>query len=635
MWTLEDVEKTYHIGKWGQGYFTVNKKGHLAISPSKSDQGPIIDFMDVIEEMQKQQIKFPAVIRFHDILRAQVISLNKTFQEVIEEAQYKGRYQGVYPIKVNQTREVVEEILDAGEPYNYGLEAGSKTELMAVLAYNTNPNALTILNGYKDKEYLQLALLGRQLGRKVIVVIEKFSELVQLIELSKAMGVEPLIGIRAKLGTQSAGKWANSSGDFSKFGLSTSEIISAINLLQSENLLGCFKLFHFHIGSQIPDIRILKDAISEGARIYAKLAQLHAPIEYFDVGGGLGVDYDGTKSVLESSTNYGMREYISDVVYILKQVCDLENVEHPHIVTESGRAITAHHSCIVSKVFGTIRTTSPDFPTHSRPGEHILVKNIRDQLENLTSKNCQEVFNDAIQIKEDAFNAFKLGVLGLEERAKIETLYWKICEKINLITKDMEELPLELSQIQKFLSEQYLCNFSVFQSTADSWAINQVLPVSPISRLLEPPTVSCTLADITCDSDGRIKQYISPDTLEVGSNIVLHPYDGKDYFVGIFMTGAYQDIMGDMHNLFGRVNEVHVFSDDEDPEDFYIEEYIPGNTSEEILKTMQYNPEYMAITVKKSIDRQVKRGKIKPREGVMLSDFYEHCLKSYTYLHHQ
>lgn len=630
-WSVADADEIYQISRWGEGYFSVNEKGDLCVNPTQTKNGPVINMMEILDEMKNKQIPFPAVIRFHDILRSQVANLNKTFRTVIEEAKFNGSYSGVYPIKVNQMREVVEEIVDAGGPFNYGLEAGSKPELIAALAMNTNQNSLTVVNGYKDLDLLRLALLGNQLGRKVIVVIEKYSELTDIMKLSEEIGVEPMIGLRAKIATKSSGKWASSGGDYAKFGLTITEILQAVKYLKSLNKAHCLKLFHFHIGSQIPDIKTIKDSISEGARIYAKLYKEGARLEYFDVGGGVGVNYDGTRSNSPSSINYTTRDYVADVVYILKQVCDLEDVPHPNIVSESGRAITAHHSCVVTNVFGALEIgAAENFNTDKVINENILVTNMRELTTDLTQKNYQDVYNDATKLKEESISAFKFGILSLDERAKLETLYWRICKRIVQYASLDEYAPDEILQLKNQMASQYMCNFSIFQSAPDTWAIGQILPVLPLHKLHEKPTELCTLVDITCDSDGKLDQFLSADGPT--NTVPMHKLNGDDYYIGLFMTGAYQDIMGDNHNCFGRLNEVHIFCDDDDPTDFYIEEVIFGNRASQVLSTLQYNPETMAQTVKSAIDTQVKRGKIRPREGVGLTDFYESCLKSYTYL---
>lgn len=630
-WTPLDSDRLYQISQWGEGYFEVNAKGNLSVNPERRENGPRIDIAEVIEEMHSQGIAFPAVIRFHDILWSQVVSINETFKKTIEDEGYKGRYLGVYPIKVNQMREVVEEIISAGAPYDFGLEAGSKPELMAVLAYNDNAGSLTVLNGYKDDEYMRLAMLGRKLGRKVVVVIEKLSELDRLLKVSKEFDVKPMIGLRCKMSYKSVGKWSDSSGDRAKFGLSVTEILLAVERLKKEDLLDTLKLFHYHIGSQITDIRCVKETISEAARIYAKLAKSGVDLDYIDVGGGLAIDYDGSNSTGQSSKNYTMSQYIADIVYGIKQVCDAEGVRHPDIVSESGRAITAQHSCVVTNVLDVIDSKKNEWDVTPTPGEHQLVKNLREFLGNLDHTNYKEVYNDSQQVRDDALQAFKLGILTLEDRAKVETLFWKASQRVLAFSREEEFVSEAVGELEDTMAAQYLCNFSIFQSAADHWAIGQLLPVIPLTRLDQIPTRQCTIADITCDSDGKISKFIGND--EVRRTIPLHEIKGgENYPIGMFLTGAYQDVMGDMHNLFGRLNEVHVFCDDDDPTDFYIEEVIRGASCANVLSTMQYTPEYMAHTVKRHIDKLIKSGQMNPREGVRLTDFYEDSLRSYTYL---
>lgn len=629
-WTIDDAEELYGVRRWGAGYFSIGDNGNIQIAPNHRLPDVTIDMQEVVDEIISEGIQLPAVIRFHDILRSQVEILNETFAKTIEDASYGGKYVGVFPIKVNQMREVVEEIIDAGEPYNYGLEAGSKPELMAVLAYNENPNALTILNGYKDEDYLTLALLGRQLRRKMIIVIEKYSELEMLIPLARKLGVEPMIGLRSKMMVRSSGKWAGSSGDRAKFGLSITEILNIIELLKKEDMLHCAKLLHFHIGSQLSDIRKVKEAVSEAARLYAKLVQLEVPLEYLDIGGGLAIDYDGTSSTTDSSRNYSTDEYVADVVYGVKQICDLEKVPHPNLVSESGRAITAHHSCVVTNIVGEIKNTGAKYDTSVKEGEHILVSNMRE-LTTAHDLHPQEKYNDAASFKQSAYEAFKLGILSLDEMAKLDTMYWQILTEIHSSIDRDSFVFQELEELEDMLASQYLCNFSIFQSAADTWAIGQVLPIVPISRLNEQPEVRCSIVDITCDSDGKLSKYI--EGTEISDNIPMHTLrKGEHYHVGMFLTGAYQDVMGDMHNLFGRLTEVHIYCHDDEPGDFYIEEVVPGTAAEKVLETMQYNTDYMAKTVKKSIDREVRKGHIAPREGVRWTDYYEKCLAGTTYL---
>lgn len=631
-WSIEEAEKLYGVSSWGGGYFEIGENGNVQVTPVPTDKSIRIDFQALIDEIREEGVQFPVVVRFHDVLRSQVENLNTIFRNTITEAEYQGQYQGVYPIKVNQMREVVEEIVDAGAPFNYGLEAGSKAELITALALNNNEDSLTVLNGYKDDEFMRLALLGRKLGRKMVVVIEKYSELLLLVKVAKELGVDPIIGVRAKMTVKGRGKWEGSGGERAKFGLTISEIIKTARYLEDNDMGHCFKLLHFHIGSQLTDIRAVKEAISEGARIYADLHKMGFKLEYVDVGGGLGIDYDGSSSTNESSRNYDMQEYIADVVYGMKEVCDLEQVPHPNLVSESGRAITAHHSCVITEIVGEIRSNSAEIDTTQVDGEHVFLKNIRE-LENDFDQqtSMQEVFNDASQYKEQALDAFKLRVVTLEELAKIETIYWRIMLRLREWYANEEYVPEELQELDYSLSSQYLANFSVFQSAADTWAIDQLLPVVPLTRMNEKPSVNCTLVDITCDSDGKIDQFTVGR--EITDVLPMHPLkSGEHYHVGLFLTGAYQDVMGDMHNLFGRLNEVHIYSHDDDPQDFYIEEVVKGSSVQDVLNIMQYNPRAMAYDVKKLIDKQVSNGSIQPREGVRWTDFYEDCLNGYTYL---
>jgi arginine decarboxylase len=631
-WSIEEAERVYGVSQWGGGYFKVGENGNVHITPVPEDPSIQIDFNSVIEDIRKEGVQFPVVVRFHDILRSQVAGLNKAFRSTIEEAEYKGEYQGVYPVKVNQMREVVEEIVDAGKPFNYGLEAGSKAELLTVLAMNTNEDSLTILNGYKDDEVMRLALLGRKLGRRVVVVVEKYTELLLLVKIAKELNIEPIIGVRSKMTVKGRGKWESSGGERAKFGLTITEIINAARYLEEQGMAHCLKLLHFHIGSQLTDIRAVKEAITEGARIYADLHKMGFELDYVDVGGGLGIDYDGSNSTNESSRNYSMQEYVADVVYGMKEMCDLEGVPHPNLVSESGRAITAHHSCVITEIVGEIKSNASKMDTSAKEDEHVFLKNMRELADTFDEQtNMHEIYNDASQYKEQALDAFKLRVLPLEELGKIETLYWQIMERLQKHYRSEEYVPEELQELDYSLSSQYLCNFSIFQSAADTWAIDQLLPVVPLTRMNEEPTVNCSLVDITCDSDGKIDQFTIGR--EITDVLPMHPLKkGEPYYVGLFLTGAYQDVMGDMHNLFGRLNEVHIYSYDDDPEDFYIEEVVKGSSVEDVLNVMQYNPRAMASDVKRLIDKQVWDGKLNPREGVRWTDFYENCLSEYTYL---
>jgi arginine decarboxylase len=648
-WSIEKSLQLYNIPGWGAGYFSINPKGHVVVHPF-GQPGPVIDLMDVVDDIRERKLGFPCVVRFQDLLRSRVKQLNEVFRAAIAQHGYKGQYFGVYPTKVNQMREVVEEIVDAGAPYHFGLEAGSKGELLIVLALNTDPEALTICNGYKDEEYLRLALMGRKLGRKIIVVIEKLSELPHLLQLAEEMNVQPLIGLRSKLSTKGTGKWESSSGDFAKFGLTTPELIRAVDILKAAGKLELAKLFHFHVGSQITDIRTVKDVVNEGARYYAKLRKMGLWLEYFDVGGGLGVDYVGARSTsFVSSLNYSMEEYAADVVYTVQQICNNEGVPEPNIVSESGRALTAHHSCLLMNVFGhiefgengAVREEPPGSPGPTAPHDLVapvpetveapIVREMREIVAGLTPKSSGEAYNDAVAKKEQALTMFKLGILGLEERAAVEALFWRLCRRLVEINKKRKRVPGPTRGLDDRLADQYMANFSLFQSAPDHWAINQLFPIAPLHRHTEQPTRDSTIVDITCDSDGKIDAFIEGESVD--ETIALHPLrSGEPYYLGMFLTGAYQDIMGDMHNLFGRVHEVHVFVDDDDPEDFYLEEVIPGDTMERVLVRVQYEPSDLAKRIKQALDAKVREGAVKPKESVQLTDFYEQAMRGYTYL---
>jgi len=631
-WGVSEAMETYNIDGWGAGYFSVNEEGHLTMLPEGLG-GPSISIMDIVTEVQRQGVGLPCIIRFHDILRHRVVHLNETFSRVIREAGYKGQYRGVYPIKVNQMREVVEEIIDAGRPFHYGLEAGSKAELQVVLALNKDPEAVTICNGYKDSDYIKLALLGVQLGRKVIIVIEKFSELELCLKVAKEVGVDPLLGIRGKLSSKGAGRWEESGGDMAKFGLTAHEIVRSLELLQKMDKLSCLKLFHFHIGSQIPDIRTIKEAILEGARYYASLCQMGASLEYLDVGGGLGVDYDGSQSKSDFSINYTFEEYVSDVVYQVQSVCDAEGVPHPNLISESGRAVTALHSCLVMNVI------DQRFPLEKKTTiENVeslksdFVFEIYEILKNINLRNALESFHDAQAKREESLSRFKLGHLSLAERARVEEICAEINTWIIANMKRMKRIPDEFYELRKKILVQYVVNFSVFQSAPDHWAFDQLFPIVPIHRMNEKPKLYCTLVDITCDSDGEIDRFIASNEAYSNALRVHHLKPPKPYYLGMFLTGAYQDIMGDMHNLFGRVNEVHVFTDDDDPEDFYIEEVIKGDTISDILTANQYSVSELVKSIRHQIDQRIKDATLKPRQGMQLVDFYTQVMQGYTYL---
>ncbi|MGZ8898914.1 MAG: biosynthetic arginine decarboxylase [Limisphaerales bacterium] len=641
-WSIQSARTLYNIDRWGAKYFDINDEGHVVANPLQ-EAGTAVDLTDVVEEAKARGLKFPLLIRFQDILRHRVEALNQAFRNSITEYNFQGTYRGVFPIKVNQLREVVEEILDAGRPFNFGLEVGSKPELFAGLALQSAPGSLIICNGYKDASFVRMALMGIKLGKTVIMVVEKLEELRQIITVSKQVGVEPMIGIRARLLSKGAGKWSESGGENAKFGLNTVELLNAVELMRSENLAHCFKLLHFHIGSQIPDILTIKKAVQEAARYYAKLYKMGFKIQYVDVGGGLGVDYDGSRSAFDSSTNYTLQEYTNDVVYYIADVCNAEKVPHPDIVSESGRAIVAHHSVLIVEVFGAIAKLRPENVINYAESNHPLVKELIDIRKNLTKLNKLEAYHDAMERRDDAHNMFMLGLLELPDKAKIENLYWEISQEVVQSFMGQAYIPEEIRKLEDSLGDQYLCNFSVFQSLLDHWALGQLFPIMPISRLTERPEREGTLVDITCDSDGQINKFI--DLRDVRDTLPLHKLNGngshgangsngaaEPYYLGFFLMGAYQDIMGDLHNLFGRVNEVHVFLDQDESTGYYIEEIIEGNTIVQSLGAVQYDEVELKRRMKAQIDEAIKSDRLKPSEGMRLLDDYERGLRDYTYL---
>jgi arginine decarboxylase len=633
-WSIQHARNLYNIHRWGAKYFDINEAGRVVAKPLR-DTGAAVDLTDVIEEARVRGLKFPVLIRFQDILRHRVESINMAFRNAITEFNYQGRYRGVFPIKVNQLREVVEEILDAGKVFDFGLEVGSKPELFAGLALQSQLGSLIVCNGYKDANFIRIALLGTKLGKKVIMVVEKLEELRQIIAVSRQLGVEPLIGVRARLLSKGGGRWAESAGENAKFGLSTAELLAATEMLKAENLAHCFKLLHFHIGSQVPDILIVKKAVQEAARFYAKLYQMGFRIEFIDVGGGLGVDYDGSASAFDSSTNYTLQEYANDIVYYVADVCNTENVPHPDIISESGRAVVAYHSVLIVEVFGAIEKVRPGEFQYGEK-EHALVRELLDIRKNLPKLNKLEAYHDALERKEDAQHMFTLGMLELPDKAKIENLYWEIGREVVNSFKDQAYVPEEIRKLEDSLGDQYLCNFSVFQSLLDHWALGQLFPIMPISRLGERPTREATLVDITCDSDGQVNKFI--DLRDVRDTLPLHPLNTngngqlEPYYLGFFLMGAYQDIMGDLHNLFGRVNEVHVFLDPDEPAGYYVEEIIEGSTIVQALDSVQYDEKELKRQMKAQVDEAIKSDRMKPSDAMRLLDDYERGLKEYTYL---
>lgn len=630
-WDIQKALETYQIHRWGGGYFNVNAKGNITVLPVQ-EEGAELDLREVVEEATRSGLSFPMLVRFQDLLRHRVKRLNEAFREAIAEEKYQGEYRGVFPIKVNQLREVVEEILDAGAPYHYGIEAGSKPELYAALAMHTDNESLVICNGFKDRNFIETALIGGKLGKKVIMVVEKIEELHSIIAVAGEMKVQPRIGMRIRLSTKSEGKWATSGGEDAKFGLSTSELVEAAELLKKHGMEAAFQLLHFHIGSQIPDILAVRRAVREATRYYAKLRQLGFPLEYIDCGGGLGVDYDGTRSTKEISINYTLSEYARDVVDSIASVCNEEKVPHPHIVTESGRAIVAHHSVLIVNVFGAIEKTPLDAVPEDYSAAHQLVHDLLEVKAGLKKGKRRESLHDAQQIKEDTQARFDLGLLDLKSKAQVESIYWEVAERVVELYNGADNIPEEIEQLRASLGDQFLCNFSIFQSLIDHWALGMIFPIAPIHRLNEEPIHQGTLVDITCDSDGKIDDFIGGEDGTLQSSLPLHQMNGQPYFLGIFLGGAYQDIMGDLHNLFGRVNEAHVFLDTDEPSGFYIEETIPGFSISEVLATVQYDANHIARAMKAQVDAAIKADLLKPSEGMRLLETYEQGLKGSTYL---
>ena len=629
-WDVEAAIATYNVEGWGSGYFTVNNSGNVVAKPLQENGGSI-DILEVVNEARERGLGFPLLIRFQDLLRHRVETVNRSFQNAITEFGYKSEYRGVFPIKVNQLREVIEEIVDAGRPFHFGLEAGSKPELIAALAMHKDPESLIICNGYKDSAFIRTALLGRRLGKSVILVIEKLEELEQTIRISKEIGVDPHIGIRVRLQSKGSGKWSPSGGENAKFGLSTTNLIAASQMLKDEGLAHCFKLVHFHIGSQVPDISTIKRAVREAARYYAKLAKLGHELGYLDVGGGLGVDYDGSRTSFDSSTNYSLQEYANDVVYNIMEVCDSESVAHPAIVSEGGRAIVAHHSVLVMEAFGSIEKNADSRQITAGADDPKPLRDILELKRLLKRSNRIESLHDAQQIKEEAQQMFNLGLLDLEAKAKIESAYWQVAQQIVTLHRGLKYVPEEVKQLETSLGDQYICNFSVFQSLLDHWALGQLFPIMPIHRLSTAPERNGTIVDITCDSDGKICKFI--DLQDVRETLPLHRISpGEMYYLGVFMVGAYQDIMGDLHNLFGRVTEAHIFLDEDEESGWYIEEVIGGSTIGEVLAMTQWDKVELMRLVKTQVDAAIKSDRLKPNDAMKLLADYERGLQEYTYL---
>ena len=626
-WKLSDAFETYRVNEWGKGYFGINSLGNVTVMPTKEPEASI-DLKELIDQLQARGIQLPILVRFTDILRHRVSEIHAAFQKSIEEFDYKGKYCCVYPIKVNQQRQVVEEILDFGKPFQFGLEAGSKPELLAVMALTNGGNTPIICNGFKDEEFIHMTMLARKIGKNIIPVVEKFTELELIVKQAEITGVRPVIGIRAKLAARGAGRWRSSAGYRSKFGLTLTEMLEAVDYLKQRGMVDCLQLVHFHLGSQITNIRSIKAALTEVGRVYTEMHRIGANVNYIDVGGGLGIDYDGSQSDFESSINYTLQEYANDVVFRIKSVCDDAGVPHPTIISESGRAMVGYHSLLVFDVVGVSNfdryTVPPQIPDDGPQQLADLFAIFQD----LKKKNLQESYHDALQAVDEAVNMFNLGTINIEQRALIERLFWAVCSKILRMVRELDYTPEELQGLESMLSDTYFCNFSVFQSMPDSWAIKQLFPIMPIHRLTENPTRKAVLGDITCDSDGKIDQFI--DLRDVRNTLQLHEYTGQPYYLGAFLLGAYQEILGDLHNLFGDTNAVHVSLDENNH--LNIDEVIKGDTVREVLAYVQYKADELTDRIRKDVEKAVKVGTISIAESREFLDFYQSGLEGYTYL---
>jgi arginine decarboxylase len=625
-WTAMDAADLYDIGRWGKGYFSVAESGHVLVHPTK-DPNRFIDLKQLVDRLQLRGIDLPILIRFAGILKHRLSEIHGAFQGAINEHKYTGRYCCVYPVKVNQQRQVVEEVLRFGKPFEFGLEAGSKPELLAVIAMTGNDTPI-ICNGFKDAEFIEMAMLAHKIGRKIIPVVEKYTELELILKFAEKIGVRPVFGMRIKLAARGSGRWQSSGGYRSKFGLTTSEVLRALGELKQRGMQDCFKLLHFHLGSQITNIRQIKGALNEAVRVYVELHKQGAGLEFLDVGGGLGVDYDGSQTNFESSANYTLQEYANDVVYHVQSVCDEAQVPHPTIISESGRAVVAYHSALVFGVLGVSGLGENDIPKQLAEDAEQPLHDLLDAYHQITSRNVLEIYHDAQQSLDMALNLFNAGYLPLVQRCMAENLFWAIGHKIQRLTKQMEFVPEELEGLDALLSDTYFCNFSLFQSMPDSWAVKQLFPVMPIHRLNERPTRHAVLGDVTCDSDGKIEQFI--DRRDVKKTLPLHNFTGEPYYLGAFLLGAYQEILGDMHNLFGDTNAVHVSMDDEG--EVVLETVIKGDTVREVLDYVEFNVESLMRQLRSSIEVAVRESRIGYEEAGRFLRFYEDGLQGYTYL---
>ena len=626
-WRIEDSAETYNIPGWGLKYFSINERGHVQVTP-KEGCTPI-DIKDVLDELKLRDVSAPVLLRFPDILDDRIRKISNCFKRAAEEYEYTGQNFIVYPIKVNQIHQVVEEIVSHGNKYNIGLEAGSKPELHAVLAVNTHENSLIVCNGYKDEDYVELALLAQKMGRRIYLVVEKMNELRLIASVSKRLGIVPNIGIRIKLSSSGSGKWEESGGDVSKFGLNSSELLDAVEFLRRNKMTDALKLIHFHIGSQITKIRRIKTALREAMQFYVQLFKMGFHIDFVDIGGGLGVDYDGTRSsVGENSMNYSIQEYVNDSVSALVDVCVKNDLPQPGIITESGRSLTAHHSVLIINVLETAHLPIWNDNDTVPDDAHELLRELYEIWDKINPSRVFEDWHDALQIREEALELFSLGLLDLTTRAHVEKLFWSVARDVNEMTRSMKHPPEELRKISRMLPEKYFCNFSLFQSLPDSWSIDQMFPIIPISRLDEKPTARCTIQDITCDSDGKIAHFVAPQ----GSTPYLPVHTlrpGEPYYLGVFLVGAYQEILGDMHNLFGDTNAVHIALT---KDGYEIAQVIDGESVADVLDYVEYNPKKLVRSLESRVAASMKKGVITAEEGRQFLNNYRSGLYGNTYL---
>ncbi|MCG6920434.1 MAG: biosynthetic arginine decarboxylase [Acidobacteria bacterium] len=624
-WTVKDATELYNVNGWGRGFFSINDSGNVQVTPAGPDSQPI-DLKALVDDLRSRGLNLPLLIRFSDILRTRIEQLVGAFRDAIVESEFEGAYRAVYPIKVNQQRHVVQELLEYGRPHNLGLEAGSKPELLVALALQENPEALVLCNGYKDRAFIETALLAEKLGRQVIITIDRLGELDTILTTAAELDVRPVIGVRARLTTKGAGKWVESTGDRSKFGLTTEEIVLVVEQLGAAGMLDCLQLLHFHIGSQITNIRAVKDALREASRIFVELHALGAKMRYLDCGGGLGVDYDGSQTSFHSSINYTLQEYAADVVSQIAEACNAADVPHPDIITESGRALVAHHSVLVYNVLATNAMLRGRIPETVNEDEHSLIQQLGETYRGVSRKNFQEAYHDALQIKEEAITAFNLGVLDLRARARVEELFWATCEKLLKIVRELSYVPDELEGLERQLSDTYYCNFSIFQSIPDHWAVKQLFPTMPIHRLNRRPKRRAIVADLTCDSDGKIDQFI--DLRDVKDVLELHdPKSG--YLLATFLIGAYQEILGDLHNLFGDTDAVHVRHDGDD---YRVEHVVEGDTVTQALSYVGYSKDRLVARVRRAVEVALRERRLTMAESGRFMKRYLEALEGYTYL---